>query len=342
VPGVVDDWRSRLHRSDAGQRSESCRSDPSRPARHRHGSGQAAAIHHRLDGGVVRSDGKVANDALRFNTFTGQANDANSRDGEPTKWVIISAPIFSSPEGSLFYPPIIADPNSAGAGSIFQGSFSVWRTQDWGGDQAYLEANCPEFTTFAGQAGRGNFVRIGPPNATDLTDPTPGTQMVGDLSAEGVDRSTLLLPTVNSVDQNALVVAVAAANPKTIVVLKNGGPVLLPWLNQVPAVLEAWYPNQEDGNVVARLLFGLVNPSGKLAITFPTGEREATTSTVSQWPGITVNGILTATYSEGLQMGYRWYDANGVKPQFPFGFGLSYTTFSISNLTRKYQMARSR
>src|SRR6185436_12149311 len=123
------------------------------------------------DGG--NSGFNVSNDALRFNTFTGQANDANFRDGAPTKWVIISAPIFSSPEGSFFYPPIIADPNPARAGSIFQGSFSVWRTQDWGGDPTYLEANCPEFTTFAGQPGGGNFVRIGPPNATDLTDTTP-------------------------------------------------------------------------------------------------------------------------------------------------------------------------
>jgi hypothetical protein len=120
------------------------------------------------DGG--QSGFNVTNDALRFNTFTGQANDANFRDGSPTKWVIISAPIFSSPEGSYFYPPIIADPNPAMAGSIFQGSFSVWRTQDWGGNQGYLEANCPEFTTFAGQPGCGDFVPIGPTSATDLTD----------------------------------------------------------------------------------------------------------------------------------------------------------------------------
>jgi hypothetical protein len=106
--------------------------------------------------GFNRSD-----DRLRFNTFSGQAHDANFHDGDPTKWVIISAPIISSPEGSLFYPPIIADPNPAVAGSIFEGSQSVWRTQDWGGDQAYLEANCPEFTTNAGQPGCGDFVIIG-------------------------------------------------------------------------------------------------------------------------------------------------------------------------------------
>ena len=120
------------------------------------------------DGG--QSGFNVANDKLRFNTFTGQANDANFRDGDPTKWVIISAPILSSPEGAFFYPPVIADPNPEMAGSIFQGSFSVWRTQDWGGNQAYLEANCSEFTTSAVQPGCGDFVPIGPAAATDLTD----------------------------------------------------------------------------------------------------------------------------------------------------------------------------
>ncbi|HEV2041258.1 MAG TPA: hypothetical protein VGT81_14680 [Casimicrobiaceae bacterium] len=118
------------------------------------------------DGG--QSGFNVLNDALRFNTFTGQANDANFRNGDPTKWVIISAPIISSPEGSFFYPPIIADPNPAMAGSIFQGSFSVWRTQDWGGNQGYLEANCPEFTTSADQPGCGDFVPIG--NGVPSTD----------------------------------------------------------------------------------------------------------------------------------------------------------------------------
>ena len=103
----------------------------------------------------------MSDDKLRFNTFTGQANDANFRDGDPTKWVIISAPILSSPEGAFFYPPIIADPSPEAAGSIFQGSFSVWRTQDWGGDRDYLEANCPEFTTSATQPGCGDFVIIG-------------------------------------------------------------------------------------------------------------------------------------------------------------------------------------
>jgi hypothetical protein len=130
------------------------------------------------DGG--QSGFNVSDDSLRFNTFTGQANDANFRNGNPTKWVIISAPILSSPEGAYFYPPIIADPNPAKAGSIFQGSFSVWRTQDWGGNQAYLEANCPEFTTSATQPGCGDFVIIGDGlPSTDLGSAAWGTRAGG-------------------------------------------------------------------------------------------------------------------------------------------------------------------
>jgi hypothetical protein len=130
------------------------------------------------DGG--QSGFKVTDDRVRFNTFTGQANDANFRNGDPEKWVIISAPIISSPEASYFYPPIIADPHPRAAGSIFQGSFSVWRTQDWGGDPAYLEANCPEFTTDAAQPGCGDFVRIGDGvPSTDLGSPAWGTRAGG-------------------------------------------------------------------------------------------------------------------------------------------------------------------
>jgi hypothetical protein len=120
------------------------------------------------DGG--QSGFAASNSSLRFNTFTSQFNDANFHDGDPTKWVIISANIANSPEGSYFYPPVIADPNPANGQSIYEGSFSVWRTQDWGGNQAFLEANCPEFTTSATQPGCGDFVAIGPPSATDLTD----------------------------------------------------------------------------------------------------------------------------------------------------------------------------
>jgi hypothetical protein len=129
------------------------------------------------DGG--QSGFNVADDSLRFNTFFGQASDVNFRNGDPTKWVIATGPIVSSPEGSNFYPPIIADPHPAAAGSIFQGSQSVWRTQDWGGDRDFLEANCPEFTTNAATPTCGDFVRIGPAGATDLTSAAYGADRTG-------------------------------------------------------------------------------------------------------------------------------------------------------------------
>jgi beta-glucosidase len=148
--------------------------------------------------------------------------------------------------------------------------------------------------------------------------------MVGNKDRENSDRPDLSLPD----RQDALVSAVAAANPRTIVVLKTGGPVLMPWLQQVPAVLEAWYPGEEDGNVVADLLFGNANPSGKLPMTFPRAENEVPAHTPQQYPG--VNG--TAVYSEKLEVGYRWYDSHNIPPLFPFGFGLSYSTFKFDHL----------
>ena len=149
--------------------------------------------------------------------------------------------------------------------------------------------------------------------------------MVGDNETEGSDRPSLAL----SGNQDALVEAVAAANPHTVVVVKSGGPVLMPWADQVPAIVEAWYPGEEDGNVVAAVLFGDVNPSGKLPISFPKANGDVPAHTPQQYPG--VNG--TAVYSEGLQVGYRWYDGQNIEPLFPFGYGLSYTTFAFSHLT---------
>jgi hypothetical protein len=117
------------------------------------------------DGG--QSGFNVGRPSLRFNSFTGNFHDVNFRNGDPTKWVIASGPIAASGEGSQFYAPIIPDPFSGG--TIFQGSLSVWRTQDWAGNQAFLEANCPEFTTSGANPACGNFVQIGPAGATNLT-----------------------------------------------------------------------------------------------------------------------------------------------------------------------------
>ena len=147
----------------------------------------------------------------------------------------------------------------------------------------------------------------------------------GDFNAEAFDRPSLSLPG----DENLLISAVAAANPNTVVVLNTGGPVLMPWLGQVKGVIEAWYPGQEDGAAIAALLFGDVNPSGRLPVTFPATDDTTAVATPAQWPGIG----LTSAYSEGLEVGYRYDHAAGMQPLFPFGYGLSYTRFSLSQLS---------
>ncbi len=147
---------------------------------------------------------------------------------------------------------------------------------------------------------------------------------VSDFESEGSDLSSISLSSAN----NSLISAVAAANPHTIVVLNTGSAVTMPWLSSVAGLLEAWYPGQQDGTAIAALLFGDANPSGHLPVTFPASLSQVPASTAAQWPG--QNG--TVQYSEGLDVGYRWYDANGLTPLFPFGYGLSYTSFSFSNL----------
>ncbi len=148
---------------------------------------------------------------------------------------------------------------------------------------------------------------------------------VGQQTSEGSDRASLSLPS----GQDALISAVTAANPHTIVVIYSSSATLMPWANQVAGILYAWYPGQENGNALAQVLFGDVNPSAKLPVTIPASASQVCASTTAQWPGL----LGHVSYSEGLQVGYRWYDANNVTPLFPFGFGLSYTTFGYSNLT---------
>ena len=151
---------------------------------------------------------------------------------------------------------------------------------------------------------------------------------------EGSDLSNIDLPSA----ENSLISAVAAANPNTIVVLNTGSAVTMPWLSSVKGVLEAWYPGQEDGTAIAALLFGDANPSGHLPVTFPTSLSQVPASTAAQWTG--TNG--TVQYSEGVDVGYRWYDSQGLTPMFPFGYGLSYTSFAFSNLAGRDAPARRR
>jgi beta-glucosidase len=151
-----------------------------------------------------------------------------------------------------------------------------------------------------------------------------------DDSREGMDRDSLELPG----RQNELISAVASVNERTVVVLRTGGPVLMPWLAEVPNVLETWYPGMEEGDALASVLFGDVNPSGKLPATFGIRPEDYPTNTQEQYPG--VNGI--ADYSEGIFVGYRHFDQQGIEPLFAFGHGLSYTSFNYRNLSLKTRL----
>jgi beta-glucosidase len=141
---------------------------------------------------------------------------------------------------------------------------------------------------------------------------------------EGADLPNIGLPA----SENDLIAAVAKANPNTVVVLNTGSAVTMPWLPEVRGVIEAWYPGQDDGHEIAAVLFGDVNPSGKLPVSFPRRLSEVPASTQQQWPG--VHGDVH--YSEGLLVGYRWYTTRGIQPMFAFGYGLSYTTFAFRGL----------
>ncbi|WJH37266.1 glycoside hydrolase family 3 C-terminal domain-containing protein [Paenibacillus sp. CC-CFT747] len=147
--------------------------------------------------------------------------------------------------------------------------------------------------------------------------------------AEGfVDRSDLDLPN----NQERLIQAVAKANPKTVVVSMSGRAVQMDgWKSDVNSIVQAWFAGQEQGNAIARVLFGDVNPSGKLPVTFPVNEDQTPVSTKAQFPGVNGEG----SYSEGVFVGYKGYEKEGLTPAFPFGHGLSYTTFDYRNLKVK-------
>jgi len=148
-------------------------------------------------------------------------------------------------------------------------------------------------------------------------------------TSEGMDLPDLNLPN----NQDALVSAVAAANPRTIVVLESGGAQAMPWLDQVSAVLAAWFPGQRGGEAIANILFGDVNPSGKLPITFPKSVADLPRPAIPAPADPSSAAPFDVDYDvEGFNVGYKWYDSQGIEPLFPFGYGLSYTVFSISNL----------
>ena len=144
------------------------------------------------------------------------------------------------------------------------------------------------------------------------------------LESEGFDRRSMDLPA----GQDDLIQAVSAANPKTVVVLVAGAPVTMTkWIDRVPAVLDAWYGGEEGGHAIGDVLFGAANPSGKLPVSFP--KRLEDSPAFSHYPGMNLN----VEYAEGIYVGYRGFDKNNIEPLFPFGHGLSYTTFEYSDLS---------
>jgi len=161
-------------------------------------------------------------------------------------------------------------------------------------------------------------------------------------ASEGMDLKSLSLPH----DQDALIAAVAAANPRTIVVLETGNPVTMPWVDKPAAIMEAWFAGSDGANAVGNVLFGSVNPSGKLPNTFPKSEADLPHPTITMPPPESSHFDGAATpekwamglppfqmaYDEGVKVGYKWYDAENKKPLFPFGYGLSYTTYRYSGL----------
>ncbi|MFW3463932.1 glycoside hydrolase family 3 C-terminal domain-containing protein [Streptomyces microflavus] len=154
---------------------------------------------------------------------------------------------------------------------------------------------------------------------------------VNRIAGEAMDHEQLTLPG----DQNQLITAVAAANSRTIVVLNTDGPVAMPWLNDVEAVIQTWYGGRGMGTALAAVLFGDSDPSGRLPITFPTDASQGPGTTTATYPG--KNG--TVSYDEGIAIGYRYYDTKGQQPQFPFGHGLSYTTFAHGSPEASYSAA---
>ncbi len=153
--------------------------------------------------------------------------------------------------------------------------------------------------------------------------------VVATTSSEGSDRPSLALPAA----QDAYVAAVAKAQSNTVVVVRSPGAVLMPWVDDVPAIVATFMPGQEAGHAMADVIFGDANPSGRLPLTFLASESDSWLTSEAMYPGVKdPNGNLAAHYTEGLEMGYRWMDAKNIEPLFPFGHGLSFSSFVYSDL----------
>jgi beta-glucosidase len=165
----------------------------------------------------------------------------------------------------------------------------------------------------------GKVELVDSPAEADIVIYITGLNHEPNNDCEGHDRKRLSLTAI----QNSNIVKIAQENPNTIVVLINGSPISMEWIDNIPALIEAWYPGMEGGRALSSILFGDVNPSGKLPITFPKSLEDS--------PGQIIED-LDVKYEEDIFVGYRYFEKNGIEPLFPFGHGLSYTNFSYQNL----------
>jgi beta-glucosidase len=223
------------------------------------------------------------------------------------------------------------DPATVGSIAVIGTDASSSPTYSGGGSASTTASN--QVTPLAGiQATAGSGVTVTYNDGTNQASAVAAAQaahvavIFADYTeSEGSDLTSIDMGTTD----DSLISAVAAANPNTIVVLNTGSAVTTPWANSVPGIVEQWYPGQVDGTAAAAVLFGTVDPSGHLPVTFPSSLAQVPASTAAEFPG--ANGQVQ--YHEGIDVGYRWYQSQNLTPEFPFGFGLSYTTFSYSNLS---------
>jgi beta-glucosidase len=255
-------------------------------------------------------------------SFTRQPIDATA-DNAAAQQIEASSAVLLKNQGSVL-PITGKDTNIAVIGASA-------KTSAQGGGSSQVNPLSVDNALDAITARAGSAATVTFADGSDLTQAAANAKaanialvFVRDNESEGSDRTNLTLPN----NQDALVQAVAAANPHTVVVLQTGSAVLMPWLSQVSGALQTWYPGAKGGAATAQLLFGDVDPSGKLPQTWPAAENQVPANTPAQYPG--VNGV--ADYSEGIYVGYRWYDEFHQTPLFPFGYGLSYTSFHYGNL----------
>lgn len=275
-------------------------------------------------------------------------------DIDPARFSVRMRTSFIAPEDGVYRIGVV----SAGLSRVFiDGTLVADAWTDWRRGTTFFEEGCEEVhgqvTLCAGQtyAITADYVRhdyaniligairIGIGKVSDDASITHAAKVAaaadravlfvgrtGDWDTEGSDLRDITLPGA----QDRLIEAVAAANPNTIVVLQTGGPVEMPWLSKVRAVLQVWYPGQEVGNAVADVLLGKVEPSGRLPQTFPQrlADNPTYTNDAEVYPGR--DGHVR--YAEGLFVGYRHYDRKAITPLFPFGHGLGYSTFDLADL----------